>query len=68
MKKTTTSRQYFATFSVGMDEGCIFYSTHRAGSKANEADLEKELARCYGSRFASIQVKRLDNVVRSFID
>lgn len=66
--KSNIERQYFATFSVGMDEGCIFYSTHRAGTKANKADLEKELARCYGSRFASIQIKRLDNVVRSFID
>lgn len=62
--KNNIERQYFATFSVGMDEGCIFYSTYRA----NKANLEKELARCYGSRFASIQIKRLDNIVRSFID
>lgn len=66
--KNTTSKQYFATFAYGMDEGCIFYSTHRAGSKANKADLEKELARCYGAHFASLQIQRLDNVGRSFID
>lgn len=47
-------RRYIARLDDGHDYSTIeYYSTHRAGSKANEEDCRREMRRKYGNRMAS---------------
>ena len=58
-------RKYIVYYDDGHDFGdTTFYSTHRAGSKANERDALAELRRKYGNnrakRITIVSIQRYD--------
>ena len=62
-------RKYLAVDRYSCQE-ISYYSTHRANSAANRADLTREIRRSYSSSAALDLIKRLNdfNIQRDYMD